>query len=225
MQDGKAVDGSNFGVPGRTWRSELAGSGGRISGGSSEDCGRDQEPRDGRRREFFFNDGSPRVWTPYIFNRFRMCGQINGGTRQSAAFAELFSHVGIVASVWLIERSTLTCPQLIVVKPISKKKWELTDEGRYITEHGSHEAVVYNAVPDKGISQAELVRSSPHAKVGFSKAMVAGWIELDKSGNVPTVRRKAPSIVDVIQTHLKNLANVPESVKAEYKKRKLLQEM
>lgn len=112
-----------------------------------------------------------------------------------------------------------------MVKPISKKKWEITDEGKYIIEHGSHEAVVYNAVPDEGIPQAKLVKSSPYAKVGFSKAMVAGWIELDKSGDVPTVRRKIPSIVDVIQTHLKNLTNVPENIKAEYKKRKLLQEV
>lgn len=114
---------------------------------------------------------------------------------------------------------------MITVTPISKKKWEITDEGKYIIEHGSHEAVVYNAVPDEGIPQARLIKSGPYAKVGFSKAMVAGWIVLDKSGDVPIVRKKMPSIVDVIQAHLKNLANVPENVKTEYKKRKFLQEM
>jgi len=111
------------------------------------------------------------------------------------------------------------------VKSISKKKWEVTDEGKHIIEHGSHEAVVYNAIPDEGIPQMKLVKSNPYAKVGFSKAMVAGWIELDKNGDVPIVRKKVPSIVDVIQTHLKDLTNVPESIKAEYKKRKLLQEV
>ena len=114
---------------------------------------------------------------------------------------------------------------MITVKPISQKKWEITDEGKYVIEHGSHEAVVYNAIPDEGISQAKLIKSSPYAKVGFSKAMVLGWIELDKSGNIPTVRKKASSIIDIIQIHLKNLTNVPENVKAEYKKRKLLQEV
>lgn len=69
------------------------------------------------------------------------------------------------------------------------------------------------------------MKSSPYAKVGFSKAMVAGWIELDKSGDVPIVRKRVPSIIDTIQIHLKNLTNVPENVKAEYKKRKLLQEV
>ncbi|XP_071579438.1 phenylalanine--tRNA ligase alpha subunit isoform X1 [Temnothorax nylanderi] len=122
-------------------------------------------------------------------------------------------------------KSLETVDGLIVVKLISKKKWELTDEGRHIIEHGSHEAVVYNAVPDEGIPQAKLVKSSPYAKVGFSKAMVTGWIELDKSGDVPIVRKKVPSIADVVQTHLKNLSSVSENIKAEYKKRKLLQEV
>lgn len=115
--------------------------------------------------------------------------------------------------------------QLITVKPVSKKKWETTEEGQYIIEHGSHEAAVYNAVPDKGIPQAELMKSVPYAKVGFSKAMVAGWIELDKTGSTPVVRRKVSSIEDTIRTHLKDLKHVPENIKAEYKKRKLVQEM
>lgn len=114
---------------------------------------------------------------------------------------------------------------MITVKPISKRKWEVTAEGQHIIEYGSHEAVVYNAVPDKGIPQAELMKSVPYAKVGFSKAMVAGWIELDKSGGVPIIRKKVPSIVDTIQIYLKDLENIPENVKTEYKKRKLLQDM
>jgi len=120
---------------------------------------------------------------------------------------------------------SLTYLQLITVKPSSQKKWEITDEGKYVIEHGSHEAAVYNAIPDEGISQAKLIKSSPYAKVGFSKAMVIGWIGLDKSGNIPTVRKKVPSIIDSLQIHLKNLTNVPENLKAEYKKRKLLQEV
>lgn len=111
-----------------------------------------------------------------------------------------------------------------MVKPISKKEWEITAEGQHVIEYGSHEAVIYNTVPDKGIPQAELMKSVPYAKVGFSKAMVAGWIELDKNGSIPIVRKKVPFIVDTIQIHLKDLANIPENVKTEYKKRKLLQD-
>lgn len=130
-------------------------------------------------------------------------------------------HQKIIGAIKSLE----TIDNLITVKPISKKKWELTAEGQHITEHGSHEAVVYNAVPNNGIPQAELMKSVPYAKVGFSKAMVAGWIELDKTGGIPIVRKKVPSIVDTIQIHLKDIANIPENVKTEYKKRKLLQDI
>ncbi|XP_011638356.1 phenylalanine--tRNA ligase alpha subunit isoform X1 [Pogonomyrmex barbatus] len=130
-------------------------------------------------------------------------------------------HQKIVGAIKSLE----TVDNLITVKPISKKRWETTDEGEHIIKHGSHEAVVYNAVPDKGISATELMKSGPYAKVGFSKAMNAGWIELDKSKDTPIVRKKVSSIVDTIQTHLKNIENIPDNVKMEYKKRKLLQEV
>ena len=42
------------------------------------------------------------------------------------------------------------------VEQLEQKKWELTDEGRTVAESGSHEAVVYNAVPPQGILQSHL---------------------------------------------------------------------
>jgi hypothetical protein len=36
-------------------------------------------------------------------------------------------------------------------------------------------------------------------KVGFSKAMSAGWILLDKSAGAPTITRKVQSITDTIK--------------------------
>merc|ERR1712129_182247 len=67
-------------------------------------------------------------------------------------------------------------------------------------------------------------------KVGFSKAMSAGWIILDKSGGKPVVNRKVGEIEDVIQKHLVKVQNgdgenIPEKEKVEYKKRKLVQEV
>lgn len=69
----------------------------------------------------------------------------------------------------------------------------------------------------------------PNAKVGFSKAMSAGWILVDRSGDKPMVKRQLPKIVDTVQTHLKQVANkdlsqLDNNLKQEYKKRKLLQE-
>ncbi|RLU25312.1 hypothetical protein DMN91_001468 [Ooceraea biroi] len=145
------------------------------------------------------------------------------GVTNSLELADEFheDHQKIIGAIKSLE----AIGDLIVVKPVSKKKWETTAEGQYIIEHGSHEAAVYNAVPAGGISQAELMKSVPYVKVGFSKAMVAGWIELDKTGSTPIVRKKVSSIEDTIRTHLKDLANIPENIKTEYKKRKLLQEV
>jgi len=118
---------------------------------------------------------------------------------------------------------------LIVAEPQSEKHFELTEEGNLVAKQGSHEAVVYNAVPECGIAQAELMKL-PNGKVGFSKAMSAGWILVDKSSDKPLVKRKIPEIVDTVQIHLKGIANgdvsqLTDNLKQEYKKRKLLQEV
>lgn len=59
--------------------------------------------------------------------------------------------------------------------------------------------------------------------------MSHGWIVIDKSGGAPVVRRKVPSIDDVVQQHLVELTSgkgdsIPDSVKNDYKKRKLMVE-
>lgn len=47
--------------------------------------------------------------------------------------------------------------QVISVEQYTKKQWELTAEGKSVAANGSHEAVVYNAVPNEGIPQPELM--------------------------------------------------------------------
>lgn len=70
----------------------------------------------------------------------------------------------------------------------------------------------------------------PNAKIGFSKAMSAGWILVDKSGGAPLVKRKVPEILDTVQQHLASIiagdaSQVADGLKQEYKKRKLIQEV
>lgn len=113
---------------------------------------------------------------------------------------------------------------MITAKQISDRKWELTSEGQHIVNHGSHEAAVYKAIPDDGIPQSEIMQSIPFAKIGFSKALTAGWIQIDKSGT-PIIKKKVTSITDVTQNDLKNLANLTDRQRNDYKKRKLIQEM
>lgn len=50
--------------------------------------------------------------------------------------------------------------QVINAEQRSSKHWELTGEGCEIAEHGSHEARVFNAIPDEGMPQSQLMVSS-----------------------------------------------------------------
>lgn len=111
------------------------------------------------------------------------------------------------------------------------KSLELTEEGKEIAERGSHEALVYHVLPPDGMSQAELMKTVPNAKVGFSKAMQAGWIQMDKKAEGgPKVFKKADTIIDKVQECMRKIASlqlddVTDAQKTEYKKRKLIQEI
>ena len=91
--------------------------------------------------------------------------------------------------------------------------------------------MIFNAVPpDTGIEQSKIMATVPNAKVGFSKAMSQGWVFIDKSSGAPVVKRKVDDISDVVRQHLKLILNkdgnsVPDNVKQDYKKRKLIQEV
>nr|CAI5850844.1 unnamed protein product [Callosobruchus analis] len=94
---------------------------------------------------------------------------------------------------------------------------------------GSHEANVFAEIPDDGIEQSKLMKL-PNSKVGFSKAMSAGWIQVDKSCVPPLVKKKVTEIVDIVREHMNQImkgdvSNISEKEKQEYKKRKLIQEV
>lgn len=60
--------------------------------------------------------------------------------------------------------------------------------------------------------------------------MAQGWISVDKSSGKPVVKRKVESITDTVQEHLKlvdagQASALTDAVRADYRKRKLLQEI
>ncbi|XP_044746499.1 phenylalanine--tRNA ligase alpha subunit [Coccinella septempunctata] len=118
---------------------------------------------------------------------------------------------------------------LLVVEPQTHKYFELTAEGKLIAENGSHEALIYQAIPENGMLQVK-VNKLPNSKIGFSKALAAGWIHLDKSTGQAIVKKKVQSIEDKVQTNLLLIADgeiskLNDKDKQEYKKRKLIQEV
>ena len=96
---------------------------------------------------------------------------------------------------------------------------------------GSQEFQVYSLVPAEGIPQAELMKKAGGVgKIGFSKAMSAGWITLDKSNQPPLVKRKVDSVKDVIKETLAGICSgngegVAEKERTEMRKRKLVHEI
>ena len=69
-------------------------------------------------------------------------------------------------------------------------------------------------------------KSVPNAKVGFSKAMSAGWLRIDKSAEGgPRVFRKVATIVDSVRESLAALKagqDLEDAQLKEFKKRKLI---
>lgn len=57
--------------------------------------------------------------------------------------------------------------------------------------------------------------------------MSSGWILIDKSGGPPLVKKKVDTITDTVQEHLneikKGIDNLPDNIRNDYKKRKLLE--
>lgn len=103
--------------------------------------------------------------------------------------------------------------------------WELTAEGKLVAENGSHEARVFNAVPEDGILREELMKSVENAKIGFSKAMSCGWVSLDKAKGL--VQRKVATIEDTVKNKCeliskKNLTGITNAEMNDFKKRKLV---
>ena len=154
---------------------------------------------------------------------------LSSGSIKSSDFAskhklEAQEVVGAIKSLESLE-------EYIETEIVSSKKWILSKEGLKVMQEGSHEWVVYTNVPSNGISKQDLMsKCGDQGKIGFSKAMANGWIQIDKA-NGGLIVRKTENVEDVVQSNLKLLhengstTSVDEKLKNDYKKRKLLEEV
>lgn len=133
-------------------------------------------------------------------------------------------HQSIVGSV----KSVHALGDVINVEQRQAEGWVVTEEGSEVVEKGSHEFLVFQAVPPEGLPQEEVKKLGPHANVGFSKAMSAGWLQVNKKAEGgPRVLRKAENVQDDVQAALikikdQHVSQIPESKMKELKKRKLI---
>ncbi|XP_029649855.1 phenylalanine--tRNA ligase alpha subunit [Octopus sinensis] len=129
-----------------------------------------------------------------------------------------------------VVKSLQALGEIINVEQKSGKKLELTEEGQTICNSGSYEALIYNSIPEDGILQSEIMKNVPNAKIGFNKAMSAGWIRIDKTAEGgPRIYKKVEIIEDKVQETLKqlhslSLTDLPDAQCKDFKKRKLIVE-
>ncbi|KAG1701704.1 Phenylalanine--tRNA ligase alpha subunit A [Nymphon striatum] len=127
-------------------------------------------------------------------------------------------------------KSLQSLGEVIDAEQCNSKQVELTEEGKQIVQNGSHEALLYKAVPQDGILQADLLKNVPNSKLGFGKAMSNGWITVDKKcAGGARVFKKVDQIEDQVQLCLQKIADlkiseISDNQKNDFKKRKLLQE-
>ncbi|KAJ8345144.1 hypothetical protein SKAU_G00293370 [Synaphobranchus kaupii] len=165
--------------------------------------------------------------TGILESLLRRVEKVDGGVdSQDVAVILNVDHQVIVGAV----KSLQAVGDVISAEQRSSKHWELTAEGAEIAGQGSHEAQVFNAIPDEGLPQNQLMKL-PSGKVGFSKAMSNRWIRLDKGHEGgPRVFRMVESIEDSVREKLLlvkggEASQLAEKVKNELKKRKLLTEV
>lgn len=79
------------------------------------------------------------------------CGECNS--------AEIAQQLGIDHQKCVGSLKSLSAKQenFIELETIQRKEWKLTHEGAEVAANGSHEAVLYRAIPSGGISQEELM--------------------------------------------------------------------
>lgn len=142
--------------------------------------------------------------------------------------------VGCIKSI--VAQVSSTSNSFLKVTQKEYKKLDLTPEGNIVLENGSHEARLFKELIKKreaGIDQPALLKALPDqsmAKVGFSKAMANGWIQIDKESKL--VKARVNSIQDNVQELIQNISklSINEEGKIdtkavnELKKRKLVVE-
>ncbi|KAL1917755.1 uncharacterized protein VTP21DRAFT_3589 [Calcarisporiella thermophila] len=119
--------------------------------------------------------------------------------------------------------SSLQMKEMVEYEIVEEEIWKLTQEGEEIAREGSHEAKVFNAVPEGGIAIADLPKlvGAEVAKIGQGKAFKNKWIKKDGAN----ITRLVDSIVDQTQIDLRQIQSTGTHTSAptltELRKRKL----
>lgn len=148
-------------------------------------------------------------------------------------------HQNVVGAIKSIaSQAAATTDSFVKLSQQECKTLSLTPEGELFKKNGSHEAQLFNQLlknttHNDGIDQQTLLKLLPdasNAKIGFSKAMSSGWIQIDKETKL--VRPKVSCIQDIARDLVVSISKlgihdpnvIDNKTLAELKKRKLIVE-
>jgi len=119
--------------------------------------------------------------------------------------------------------NSLVSKEMLVNKKSESSVFQLTDEGSQVVEKGSPEFLLYNSVPEDGISKGDLVKlhGDEVVKIGTANCMRNKWLKMDKPTGL--FKRSAENVSDKVQSDLKNLDSLNPKDLQNYQKRKLVQ--
>ncbi|XP_063842992.1 phenylalanine--tRNA ligase alpha subunit-like isoform X1 [Scylla paramamosain] len=131
-------------------------------------------------------------------------------------------HQRIVGTIKSLE----SLGNVVDVKQMTVKSWECTEEGTCLANEGSHEARLFSSLGKEGRLLADIKANIPNSNIALGAAMKNKWVKKEGEKVVPIVS----SISDEVQLHLQAVAQgeahtVPDKIKADYKKRKLIKEI
>ena len=136
------------------------------------------------------------------------------------------SSIGVDHQVLVGVIKSLLVDSYVVDEPLSTSFWTLTEEGKEVVLKGSPEIQVMRAIPEAGISIAELNKQlGDTAKIGMGVCMKNKWVQ--KNGE--TIVAVAKSITDETSKVLAEIdagtAKISEDEYKNLKKRKLVQQI
>ncbi|KAK3869963.1 hypothetical protein Pcinc_024764 [Petrolisthes cinctipes] len=131
-------------------------------------------------------------------------------------------HQKIVGAIKSLE----SLGNIISVTQATHKSWECTEEGVDIASDGSHEVRLVKSLPAEGRTVSDIKTNFPNSNFAMGAAMKNKWVKKEGEKIIPAVS----AIEDEVQVHLKAISSgaadtVPEKIKAEYKKRKLIKQV
>lgn len=134
--------------------------------------------------------------------------------------------VGVDHQVLVGVIKSLLVDSYVVDEPLTTSFWTLTEEGKEVVQKGSPEIQVLRAIPEGGITIAELNKQlGETAKIGMGVCMKNKWVQKNGESIVSVAKTVTDETSTVLSAIEAGTAKVSEDEYKNLKKRKLVQQV